>query len=72
MQGSKLRYHRIRQVADSMVHWRFGFKITAQQHYNAFSETGNFSNEVWKNCHDEKIALKGRSHVNIFANDFIC
>lgn len=52
--------------------WRFGFKITAQQHYNAFSETGIFSNEVWKNCHDEKIALKGRSHVNIFANDFIC
>ena len=28
--------------------WRFGFKITAQQHYNAFSETGIFSNEVWK------------------------
>lgn len=52
--------------------WRFGFKITAQQHYNAFSETGNFSNEVWKNCHDENIALKGKSHVNIFANDFIC
>lgn len=57
-------------LCDITGSFRFGKKISKQRHFNVMSRTENTRiSGVFPNCHDEKVEVKNRTHLNMFSND---
>lgn len=52
--------------------FRFGIRLDHERHYNV-SETEGDRTKIkgdFKNCHDEILSVKNKTHLNMFANDY--
>lgn len=52
--------------------FRFGKRLEEQRHYNVThgDNDGDRITAVFENCHNQRVNIVDRSHVNMFSNDF--
>lgn len=52
--------------------FRFGHKIATNEHYNVSKDRGKNGtiSGHFKDCHDQVIEVREKSHVNVFSNDY--
>lgn len=52
--------------------FRFGHKIATNEHYNVSKDKGKNGtiSGLFKDCHDQIMEIREKSHVNVFSNDY--